>query len=160
MLFARRCLSGGKPPGKRGLDAAPTRGNLCRTAQNSGPGFGAAAVNGIQKCHALDQIGPFNRQARTDERPHRMACNIHRTQTKCLDHPRGPRDIFGQARACWQVRAFAMPRHVYCNDMRLKTHLRPPGFGAKTHAVDQQKRLTCARFQHPDGAAVRQPQGS
>jgi hypothetical protein len=44
-------------------------------------------------------------------------------------------------------------------DMRLKPHLGGPCLGAQTYAVDQEERLTRARLKHPNGAAVRQPQG-
>ena len=150
----------GEPTRQGGLNAARPGGDFGGAAQHGGAGFGCAAVDAVQQGNAFDQIGAFNGQTSGDQRSHRMACNIHRPHAQSLDQLRGPCDIVGQARASGQGGAVAVAGHVDGKDMPLKPHLGAPCLSAQTYAVDQEERLARARLKHPNGVAVRQPQGS
>lgn len=89
-----------------------------------------------------------------------MAGHTHRADANRFDHAGGPSHILWQAGTIGQGAAFAMTGHVHGKNMRLKPHLRPPSLGPQADAMDQKERFARPSFQHPDGAAVRQPQGS
>ena len=89
-----------------------------------------------------------------------MTGDAHRADAKRFDHAGGPGDVIGQAGADGQGGAIPVAGHVDGKDMGGKAHLGAPGLGPKADAVDEEQGLARPRLQHPDGAAVRQPQGS